>query len=294
LSSPEISIVVVTLGRDTLYPLLEILRTQDTTRPFEVILVAQVPLDESRVDRSIETIIYPTAGHGIAARRNIGFRSAAGEVVVFIDDDERPLGDSWLEGLVDPILTGGETVSTSGVAVPTGEGFIADLISSLGFPGGGSVGFRRMWNVDDRGFTGHICTGNFAVRKDALEELGGFDEGLQHGAEDTHLAEKMSSAGIEAVYVEESTVFHEPRRSLTGFFRWQIRRGRSAYQLKMARELDRRLVGNRFTSTWRILRSNLVSVRAPAMLAIVLFEYLFQAIGYGMEMVLCRPRPGAR
>jgi glycosyltransferase involved in cell wall biosynthesis len=292
LSRPAVSIVIPTLGRETLYSLLEAIRTQDIEKPFEIVLVTDNGLDEARIDRSLTNVIHSGAGRGIASRRNEGFRSAAAEIVVFIDDDERPLNDSWLKSLVEPLLDTGETVATSGVAVPTGQGFIADIISSLGFPGGGSIGFKRMWSVDSGGHTAHICTGNFAIRKEALQMLGGFNEGLKHGAEDTYLARRLEAEGIRAVYVEEATVYHEPRKGLVEFFRWQIRRGRSAYQLKCTRELDRSLVDNRLASTWRILRSNLMSTRGPALLAMVFFEYFFQATGYGLEMLSCRLRSG--
>jgi GT2 family glycosyltransferase len=285
---PEVSVVIITLCRPELYGLLEELRKQETSRDYEIILVAQNHFDEARIGPNHYRLIEAPQEKGIPYYRNLGMKHAKGEVVAYIDDDEMPMDQKWLDNLVKPIFEAKEEVATSGTHIPTGEGFLADLISSLGFPGGGSIGFKNMWQVDGDRYTDHICTGNFAIKKDVLEKVGGFDESLKHGAEDTHLMVKIKENGIRVSYVEEATIHHKPRKRFLDYMNWQVRRGKSAYELKSIKGLERSHITTRISSSLRIIKENLSTPRGLAVMGMVVLEYLFQAVGYFKEMLNSR------
>lgn len=75
---------------------------------FEVVVVeqstrrdpdAQARLDELARDPRLRVLRHPPLGG--ARARNVGVRAARGELLVFIDDDDLPLGDDWLATLVE-------------------------------------------------------------------------------------------------------------------------------------------------------------------------------------------------
>ncbi len=168
----KISVVIITLGRSTLYKLIEKLLAQKINYEYEIVLVTQNPLKENLLKNKRIKIYYKPKGKGISYYRNVGIRHSEGEIIVFIDDDEEPINKHWLRNLTLPIIEKKELVTTAGVRIPLGQGYLADSISYLGFPGGGYIGFKTMWKVDENGYTSHLCTGNFAIRGSLLKKLG--------------------------------------------------------------------------------------------------------------------------
>lgn len=283
---PVASIIIVTLGnRDTIYEVVDSLQSQILDGDFEVVVVSERPLEESRLRFERTRVICCGIGVGISHSRNVGIDNANASILVFIDDDEKPQDDQWLRNITRPIIETGEQVTTSGMKIPLGQGFRSDLISTLGFPGGGAQGFRTMWPVDDFCYTKHLVGGNFAILSTVMEEVGCFDETQKHSCDDTLLGSRLITAGNKIKYVEDATTIHRARGSLIEYARWLMVRGRGAYELHKKKELRRTLVKNRFTSTMRILKANLSPIKTPAIIGIVLFEYFFQAVGYASEMI---------
>ena len=82
--------------------------------------------------------------------------------MAFIDDDELPKNYSWLYCITEPLIKGEEEVVTAGVDIKLGQGYLTDSISLLGFPGGGAVGFKTMWNVDENNATIQLTCNRFS------------------------------------------------------------------------------------------------------------------------------------
>lgn len=149
---PKVSIIIPTLGRRTLYPLVSMLIRQRTDFPYEIVLIPQVAIDEDRLkdkgqpkDRGARTTLeihYEPLGKGFAYYRNVGISKSTGGILAFIDDDEIPRNTKWLSTLVSPIMAGEGKVTTAGVRIKLGQGYLTDSISLLGFPGGGRCWFQ--------------------------------------------------------------------------------------------------------------------------------------------------------
>ncbi len=278
-SDITISVIIPTMGRESLYPLVEALLRQRSDYPFEIILVPQVDISSRLPESDIIRVIREKPGKGIPYYRNKGVSLARGQVVAFIDDDELPLDDQWLEKLTRPIIERKVLVTTSGNMVPTGQGLVADAISSLGYPGGGSVGFRSLWKVDERDITDHLCSGNFAIDRNLLLELGCFDEKLSHGCEDVELASRLTKRGHEILYAEDATVLHEPRKRIMDFILWHVRRGKSYYEYHTYRGISRDLVSDRLKASSRTIRQQ-GARRGLLSLAFLLLQYLAQLTGF--------------
>ena len=137
MENPDVSIIIPTIGRNTLYPLIEKLLDQKVKFDYEIILIPQVELDKDKLnDKRIK--IYPEElGKGYAYYRNAGIQKSKGDIIVFIDDDELPQDNNWLEIITAPLLKENQNVVTAGVEIKLGQGHLTDSLSLLGFPGGG-------------------------------------------------------------------------------------------------------------------------------------------------------------
>jgi len=282
----SVSVVVITVGREPLYALVPEILAQETEFDFEVVLVANGPVDRTRLPSERVSVIDEPTGLGIPYYRNRGIEAAAGSVIVFIDDDECTTDAGWLQRIAGPVVEGRETVTVAGAVIELGQGRLADLISLLGYPGGGALGWRSVWNVDDSGYTDKLCTCNCAIARSALEDVGGLHESLVLGASDLYLGEQLMERGNRILFIDDACVIHEPRRDLGGFARWQFNRGRSIYELKTVRplsEFSRSHVGGRFRRTWVILERTFPTARFIPMLGILFLEFALHALGYAYE-----------
>jgi len=127
---------------------------------------------------------------GPAAARNLGIRHAQAPLVAMTDDDTIP-DPGWLRKLVEAVGRPG-AVAVEGRVTP-----------------GRPLGPAETAPVNDAG--GVYLTCNLACRRDALLEVGGFDERFPYAAfEDCDLAAKLRARG-EMVWAPEAVVVHPPR-----------------------------------------------------------------------------------
>jgi cellulose synthase/poly-beta-1,6-N-acetylglucosamine synthase-like glycosyltransferase len=127
----------------------------------------------------------------IAHQRNIGVRSARGDIIVFIDSGCMP-EDIWLETLIAPILKEGEFVSC-GPAKAIGKSV--------------NSGDRITFGPDGYYVT-EAPTGNLAFRREAFESVGGFDECFG-SAEDLDFTWRLTDYGYRLRWVSEAVVYYD-------------------------------------------------------------------------------------
>lgn len=189
--------------------------------------------DDSRDDATRELIerdfsqVRWVAGprRGPAANRNAGAHLAAGEWLAFIDDDCEPQ-PGWVDALehaaADIDVVEGCTLAPGAIDSPFEE-HVENLHGGV------------LWSC------------NFAIRRAAFENLGGFDEDfLEAAGEDMELAARISRAGLRVRFAPEALVHHPPRHvGWRGVWRrtWMIR-WMSLYRIKtgQARSLPRAVV----------------------------------------------------
>lgn len=140
--------------------------------------------------------IVHEAGASVARARNLALAEAEGEVVAFLDTDQRA-PPSWLRTLVAPIEAG-EADWTGGPTRPDTELDLVELKE------------RRLYAAAREDPT-RIPMGNSAWRRTIFEQVGGFDERLDAGGEDWDLALRAARAGFEGRLVEEAWVHHDLR-----------------------------------------------------------------------------------
>jgi glycogen(starch) synthase len=215
------SVIVNTTDRaGPLQTLLKALNLQSYPH-FEVIVVVGPTQDNtleilSDYEGRVRVLRCPKAN--LSQSRNIGLLAAQGDVVVYIDDDAVPCA-RWLEQLArlfsDPDLdaTGG-AVYLVHPNRPTVQHRIG-IVSSLSE----QVDVRSSWleHIVPEGKGCHwiarMMGTNMAFRRQALLEVGGFDEFYVYIAEETDVMLRLVRAGKIVHPVKEATVYHVPASS---------------------------------------------------------------------------------
>lgn len=274
-----VSIIIITIVRDSLYPLVDALLKQSTDFDFEIILIPQGSFDEARLEhKKVKIFPYPKE-KGLPYYRNQGVKHSKGDIIAFIDDDEVPKDANWLTNLVSPISEGLAQVTTAGTDIPLKQGFLADSISLLGYPGGAALGFKSVWHVDRFNYTKHICSGNFAIKKSLFEDMNGFNESLKMGTEDVYLSHNLVEAKIPILYVETATINHLPRKKIFEFLRWHFRRGRAVAQFSKLQLFSTNQFLHLFKILWVSISKSALTPYLPMVLILWPIQYSCQAFG---------------
>ncbi|QRP49713.1 HAD-IIIA family hydrolase [Amycolatopsis sp. FDAARGOS 1241] len=199
-ASPDYAVVIPTTGRDTLRPLLETLLHGDGPRPAEVIVVDDRP-GGAPLTVPPGVRVLRSSGRGPAAARNLGWRTAAGEWIAFVDDDV-VLAADWPRQLAKDLMPLPPEVAASQARI------------TVPLPA------DRRPTDDERGTAGlehaRWITADMAYRRSALVEAGGFDERFPRAfREDSDLALRVTLKGHRIVRGDRITT--HPARA-AGFF----------------------------------------------------------------------------
>ena len=208
---PSVSVVINTYNRaDSLRICLAALRHQ-TYDNFEVIVVNGPSTDDT------ESVISENpdvkAGHcpelNLSKSRNIGIALAAGDYVAFIDDDgiAEP---TWIEELVRRFGTIPHAAAVAGyVKDPTGETFQAKRIVCDRFSNARVADFSDIPQYP-HGFRFIAVMGcNCMFRRDALLEIGAFDEQYDYFLDETDICARIIDAGYAIDVAPHAAIVHK-------------------------------------------------------------------------------------
>jgi glycosyltransferase involved in cell wall biosynthesis len=154
---------------------------------------------------------------GASRARNAGWRAASNDLVLFVDDDCQP-HPGWAAAYAAAAAASGAAFFWGPVTVE---------VSGTGTAEQGLDGPAAATRGDDVSMLGPSC--NLAVRKQSLEQVGGFDDLLGAGtplraAEDRDLQVRLLDAGGDGAFVADALVSHELWRS-----RWELLRLQHSY-----------------------------------------------------------------
>jgi GT2 family glycosyltransferase len=203
-----VTFVVPTLDRPAALELF--LASADAQRcdRYEVVVIDQGDVSvESVVAPHRHTRFFRSEIRGLSHCRNIGIGQAAGELLVFADDD-CVLSKDYLETLSscashvrEPLTFG----FGNAVNIEDDKPFVPTFT-----PG---RGVASAWNCDT------LCSISLVLNRRTLDRVGVFDEMFGVGAafpacEETDLVLRVLAAGGRGVYLDRLTIRH-PRRSRT-------------------------------------------------------------------------------
>jgi glycosyltransferase involved in cell wall biosynthesis len=260
-AAPAASVIVCTRDRAArLAACLDAVAAQEYPR-FEVIVVDNAPLTDEVADllgrRSWPVPVRRVVERrpGLAWARNAGLRAATGQVVAYLDDDERP-DRYWLAELARGFTLAPDVAGVSGIVLPAALDTPAQCLFERF--GGHSKG---------RGFTAEIFDAasharqhplyplpsfgvgaSMAFDRERLLRAGGFDVALGAGTparagEDTAAISDLMLSGATFVYWPGAIMWHEHRRELTEMERqlFGYGSGLTAFYLRTVLRSPRRL-----------------------------------------------------
>jgi len=229
--APSISIVVVTKNRlQYLQNLLRSFNNLNGDLSKIEIIIADNGSTDGTSPKTLELVRNEVPAHfvtetkiGINFVRNTGWRAAFGELIAFVDDDA-VLDPDWLIGLRKtynefsknyPIaIYGGRTVLRWKAPCP--DWLTDDLKPWLSCSDYGS---KNMVSVNS---SFNIVGANFAISRENLEKIGGFNTALAaYGRDERWIEEMIHEMGGATIYAGEALVFHSvhPERCTKEWFK---------------------------------------------------------------------------
>jgi glycosyltransferase involved in cell wall biosynthesis len=138
---------------------------------------------------SIEVVDDSETDYGPGISRNVGWKRGTGKIVAFIDDD-CIADENWIECIQGVFLRHELGGIEGGITTTELDGGVIDF----------NPPNRLKWD--------RFKTANMAVRREVLEEIGGFDERYFLHREDTDLAWRIIDSGHRMAWAPQCKVHH--------------------------------------------------------------------------------------
>jgi GT2 family glycosyltransferase len=179
---------------------------------------------------------------GLGRARNAGIAAARYEILAFIDDDMWVPAD-WYEKLISAIS------ASSDRNIVTGQVLAAEPEITGGFAPSLTADTKPAV-YEGRGCWDILFTGNMAISREVVEQVGLFDDELGAGAkfpsaEDNDYCFRLLEAGYRIYYVPGAIVYHRSWRPKRDYLplRWRYGLGQGAFYAKYVSFRDRYMLG---------------------------------------------------
>jgi len=251
MNSSNTSVVVPTYnGRDKLPGILNALENQ-TIGGFEVVVVVdgssdntQQYLEEYQSRNFIFKVIYQENG-GRAKVRNTGANVAVGKILIFYDDDMRPIKKS-VEQHIDfhrqhqTAICGGDQLEDLSLAQNDFDKYRCRLRTIWG----GGVSTVQELTKDNV----HLTAANFSISKLTFDQLKGFRSTLTDH-EDLDLARRASDQGIQVFFDPRNIGWHDDFISVRSY----IQRRREYSKARRSEKIEAKTYGgSHFLKKWLV------------------------------------------
>jgi len=242
---PPVSVIVPTKDRvELLRPCVEAVLDRTQYPALELIVIDHESSDPATCQfldalrRRPGVRVLPHAGpFDYSAMNNLAAASAAGEVLLFLNNDVEPLGPWWMNELVAQAVRPGVGAVGAKLLYPDRRIQHGGVVLGLG---GGVAGHRyRLLPGDAPGPDGDaLCAQSplavtgacLAVTRAAFEAVGGFDAGVFPVAfNDVDLCLRLRERGLRSVWTPHAVLLHKESASLG-------RPGSAARRAQFARE----------------------------------------------------------
>ena len=220
---PEVTVVVITLGRESLLPPGPRIVVAGDDLAFETLLIANGPVDEATA--ALQGCAWSgRSGPGGTPTTATGALRKAGGYRRLRDDGRGAVDDGWLERLAEPIVAGREEAAPAGPVNPWGRGSWRTSSALLGFcpaeaPWAGRTSGR--WTRRATPPDWHL---NCAAGRSCWSRWGASRERGLRPARNVYISEGCWRGGRASIRPRRPRD-HGARTGLGTFLRWQARRG---------------------------------------------------------------------
>lgn len=185
---PTISLIIPAYNEEDYLPAcLEAVMENVAGQVMEIIVVDNNSTDGTRavVERYPAVTYVFEPEKGITRARQRGLVASSGDILAYVDADTRPPA-GWIEQVREQFGTCNELGCLSGPYSFYDLGGIPRTTSAGWF-----VAARQLAKI-----TGYLIVGgNFAIRRDVLEKMGGFDSSIEFYGEDADIARRARKHG---------------------------------------------------------------------------------------------------
>lgn len=205
---PKISVVIPAFNESAMLPLcLKAVRDQDYGGEIELIVVDNASTDNTaEIAKNYQAHVLYEPKRGIVFARRAGFRQASSEIIASTDADTL-VPANWLsqieKALIDKKYSG-----VVGAYTLCNTNTLSKKLIKLLIP---------FFRTADRLLGAHFAGANFAVRKTAYNEVGGFKTEFLTG-EDLDLSYRLRKRGYELKVAYHILVRTSARRLNEGFW----------------------------------------------------------------------------
>ncbi len=187
-SRPTISLIIPAYNEENYLPAcLDAVMRNLAGQANEIIVVDNNSSDGTRqvVERYPGVTYLFEPRKGITRARQRGYRAATGDIIAYIDADTQPLA-GWIEQIWEQFAARKNLACLSGPYSFYDLGAIRNAMSTVWF-----VAAQPLYKI-----TGYMMVGgNFAIRRDVLDKMGGFDSSIEFYGEDVDVGKRARKHG---------------------------------------------------------------------------------------------------
>ncbi|MEM5853480.1 MAG: glycosyltransferase [Candidatus Aenigmatarchaeota archaeon] len=255
----KISVVVCSVGRETLFDCLQSLKSQNYEEYETIVVSFERSIEEKVKDYGARFIFSPRANASF--QKNLGILESRGELICFIDDDAIA-EPNWIKTLSES-FTEDQIACVGGKIKLIIEGEIPDRLKSLdenifkGFLGETLLGDEKKEIEEPLLWGSNIC-----FRKKIFDEVGYFDEkigrtpNLMLCNEDIEIQERILKKGFKIIYEPSALVWHKvtkERLTMDYFLKRSFWQGYSDVLAARRNENVKKFVANIKNPFWNFL-----------------------------------------
>jgi len=226
-------------------------------------ILREIPLKTKKIK-----VIPQPKRIGSYACRNLGSRTAQGDIIVFTEPD-CVHSQNWLQEVVSSIISR-KASAVQGIIKSIGSGVWVELEKAR-------ISLYRGVN-----------TKNFAIKKEIFDELGGFDESFllsdDVSAGDVDFYHRMLKAGVSLHHEENAVVYHywpnnpleflsKSRMYSLGRTQFLLKHNPRSVELMARRNLVRYLAGRVLGGALESFTKTRERIALPALLKVLFFHY---------------------
>lgn len=215
----KISIIIPTLNAEAHLPTLIKSLNEQTIKPLEIIIIDSKSTDQTislAKENDCKAILIKRSEFRHGTTRNIGAKSASGNILVFLTQDAIPVNNNFILRLTNSIQQG-KIVAAYARQIPYSDANPIETFSrKYNYPEGST--YRTLDNNATLGIKNYFFSNSAAAYdRDVFWEVGGFSEDII-AIEDMDMCRRLLQAGYSIGYVSDAQILHSHNLNLRQLF----------------------------------------------------------------------------